>query len=279
MRFRLCALIFTLWSIAISMHAQAAPDLKSASKMFLDSTSKQRLILKGFSANPAVDFRWTDGKLVMDPPSVYTFGVFEPESVKTKKGLLEIAGRRRTLLMNNNLPVVSLETPIVVRIALDGADPVEVLSNLKTQLFYSSKDEALAAVPTAYKKLIPYTDPGFTRHPEGIKEVLSDEAQAKQAADRCPAAPSTFTPPKIVYRPVPVITQEAARAKFSGEIVVAVTFLQTGKIGDPWLAMPAGYGLDQVTVDSTEKLRFEPATCDGSIIPFTSAVITHIDFR
>jgi hypothetical protein len=279
MGIRLCVLMLTMSPLTVTLRAQAAPDLKAAGKMFLDSTAKQRLILKGFSADPNVEYRWTGNKLVMQTPSVHTFGVFEAETVKDKKGVLELAGRRRTLLINNNTSAVSLETPIVLRIDLAGADPVEVLSQLKSQLFYASYDEALVAVPTMYKKLIPYSDPGFTRHPYGVKEVLSDEAQAKQAIERCPAAPSTFTPPKILHHPDLVVTQEAARARYRGDIVVAVTFLETGKIGDPWLAMSAGYGLDEVTVDSTTKLRFKPATCNGAAVPFPTAVITHIELR
>jgi TonB family protein len=267
--------------LAPILHAQTAPDKRDASKAFLDSTVKQHLILKGFSADPTVDYQWTTNGLVMQTPIVHTFGIFETDSAKVKHGQIEIAGRRRTLFKTiHGTWAVSSPTSVLLRIDPGGVDSAILLPQLKSELFYASLDDALPSVPKKYKALIPYQDAVSKPPPrKGAKESLDKGNQAKQAMENCAIAPSTYTHPKILYYPEPVYTDQAAKMKFSGKVVVAVTFLDTGRIADPWLAMPAGYGLDEEAVTSLAKFRFEPATCSGSPIPFASVVISHLEMQ
>ena len=278
MGFRLYVLMLAVSPLIAPLHAQNTVDKKAAENVFLDSTAKQRLILRGFSAEPVVEYQWTANRLVMQDPTVRTFAVIEVVSLSTKADRIEIVTRRRTLLRSNSGSfVASVDTPVKLHIELGGADPATVLPLLKSQLFFHDLDEALVAIPAPYKSLLPFQDKELSSPSKPGKIVLSDDERGKLDIKSCPTAPDSFTPPKIVFRPEPEITQQAARMGFIGDFAVVITFLPSGQIADPWLAKPAGYGLDEAAINSITKFRFEPATCNGSPIPFSTAVITHRD--
>ncbi len=74
--------------------AQTTPDqLESALK-------GKRFALRNFSADQTVKAKWSNDTLVFDPPTLSTFGIFTPDSVKLKDDHLTIAGTRFTVLLD-----------------------------------------------------------------------------------------------------------------------------------------------------------------------------------
>jgi TonB family protein len=86
-----------------------------------------------------------------------------------------------------------------------------------------------------------------------------------------------FTPPYVFYRPDPVFTEEASRARFQGVVGLNVVIEPTGKVGKITIVRPLGMGLDEMAIDAVRRWRAEPAKRDGE--PVAMTVFVEIDFH
>jgi TonB family protein len=85
--------------------------------------------------------------------------------------------------------------------------------------------------------------------------------------------------PKPVSQPKPPYTGDAMRARITGKIVLAVTVLPDGTVGDVQVlqSLDPKYGLDALAVETTRSWRFTPGTRDGA--PVAVQVMIELDFN
>jgi protein TonB len=69
------------------------------------------------------------------------------------------------------------------------------------------------------------------------------------------------------------------RARITGKIVLAVTVLPDGTVGDVQVlqSLDPKYGLDALAVETTRSWRFTPGTRDGA--PVAVQVMIELDFN
>ena len=86
-----------------------------------------------------------------------------------------------------------------------------------------------------------------------------------------------IVPAEIVWKPVPVYTEEARKQKVEGEVLVEAVLEASGKVKVLRVVRGLGHGLDEEAVKEAAQLRFRPALSDGQ--PSDSTVVLHVVFR
>ena len=100
-----------------------------------------------------------------------------------------------------------------------------------------------------------------------------------------PAPSPRATPPpervdvavEIIFKPVPVYTEEARRLKLEGDVLLDVEFAATGAVSVLQIVRGLGHGLDEAATTAARQIRFKPAQAAGRPISFRTTV--HIVFR
>ena len=252
MRIRVCTILFSLGLLAAPLRAQIPGDEKAALNAFHDSVAKQRLLLRGLSADPTVLYQWTANRLAMQPSKVHTFAILEVNRVAAKHGQIEISAQRRTLFKDDQAALhLSSPTSVKLRIDLAGADPAALLPRLKSLLFYATYTDALADIPPRYQRLIPYDK----THPKRSDQNI--------AAETCGLGSEAYVDPTILKTVHPGSGAVATKNGLKGDVAVAFTVDDTGHVIDPWLASSSDSSLDEESVLTIEQYLFKPATCDG----------------
>jgi protein TonB len=80
-------------------------------------------------------------------------------------------------------------------------------------------------------------------------------------------------PPIATYTPDPEFSEEARKAKFSGNVVVTLIVDANGKPRNVHVLRGVGMGLDQKAVEAVQQYKFKPALKDGKPV----AVYLNID--
>jgi TonB family protein len=206
----------------------------------------QRLILQNFSADASPNFEWAANGISSAPPKVRTLGVFKFSSAKLHNDTLELSGRRSTIYKDKNeKPKLLGDAPVVIRIALNGADPTQVLLRLKQELFFPTLQAAVTAIPVLDRQML----------------YPADEPQPSTSL--CPTAGAHYQRPQAVYQESADFTEEALRVYFSGSVTISLTVDENGHPSDLWLKQPAGMGMDEQAIRAVSHYIFKPATCDG----------------
>jgi TonB family protein len=86
-----------------------------------------------------------------------------------------------------------------------------------------------------------------------------------------------IVPAEILWKPVPVYTDEARKQKVEGEVLVEAVLEASGKVRVLRVVRGLGHGLDEEAVKEAGQLRFKPALSDGQ--PSDSTVVLHVVFR
>ncbi len=246
--------------------ARASKD-KDAEIQFRDSVLKQQLVLRNFSGEDMVHAVWSGMAIELDPPRWRMIGVLDVNYVDMKRGELKLLCTRRVLLRDasDNFVISDGDRSVEIEVDLKGADPVQVLPQLKQQLFYASTDEAVAAVPKQLREMLPAHQSANGMAPRQRRPMCDcDEKGTDACSGRNPS--EALIPPKALYTADPEFSEEARRAAIGGRVLVALVLDETGKPTDLWVARPAGYGLDETSVDAVRQYRFEPAKCHGKAI-------------
>ena len=69
--------------------------------------------------------------------------------------------------------------------------------------------------------------------------------------------------PVVLYQPEPEFSEEARKAKFSGNVLVYLWVDADGKPSHVRVVRPVGMGLDEKAVEAVRQYRFKPAMKDG----------------
>ena len=84
-------------------------------------------------------------------------------------------------------------------------------------------------------------------------------------------------PAEILWKPVPIYTEEARKQKVEGEVLVEAVLEASGRVKVLRVVRGLGHGLDEEAVKEAGQLRFKPALRDGQ--PSDSTVVLHVVFQ
>jgi TonB family protein len=107
----------------------------------------------------------------------------------------------------------------------------------------------------------------------GFAEATAPAPTPKARQEEKPSV----TPVEVVFKPVPVYTQEARQIHLEGEVLVRVTFGATGDLRVEQVVRGLGHGLDESALRAAQQIRFRPAKRNGQ--PYDSTALVHIVFE
>ena len=111
--------------------------------------------------------------------------------------------------------------------------------------------------------------------PSGFRslEVPSSSAARSHSTE----SSSRATPAEILFKPVPLYTQEAKNLRIEGEVLMEVVLEATGSLRVVRIVRGLGHGLDDNALRAAKQIHFKPAVKDGQ--PADSTVLLHIIFQ
>jgi hypothetical protein len=149
-----------LWVLLCFLSATmaCAESPKDAAMALQASIGNSQLVLRNFSGEDQVRANWTGASFQLDPPRWRTMGVLVVDSVRLKGKSLTLECIRHVAIRDQADKVVLFPLParVAVDVELGDADPAQVLPKLREALFYSSIDDALAAMPKDRKAQFPH---------------------------------------------------------------------------------------------------------------------------
>ncbi len=129
---------------------------------------------------------------------------------------------------------------------------------------WTSKDPGATPQPLGY---FYYIDGGF-RWDSNLKFFPAQSIGRSQAPVGGVYRPGGgVSMPKPTYRPSPDYSEEAARKKINGVVVLTIVVAADGTVQDAHVAKSLGYGLDEKAVETIKTWRFEPGRKDGVPVP------------
>ena len=108
----------------------------------------------------------------------------------------------------------------------------------------------------------------------GSADVAAPPASGSHTAQTI--APK-IVPAEILWKPVPIYTEDARKQKVEGEVLVEAVLEASGKVRVLRVVRGLGHGLDEEAVKEAGQLRFKPALRDGQ--PSDSTVVLHVVFQ
>lgn len=107
--------------------------------------------------------------------------------------------------------------------------------------------------------------------------AFDSSAAAPVAHETAAPAPPPTTAAQVLSKPTPVYTAEARSLKLQGEVLLQVIFRANGEVQVVRVVRGLGHGLDQAAVQAAQRIKFKPATRNGS--PVDSEATLHIVFQ
>lgn len=83
-------------------------------------------------------------------------------------------------------------------------------------------------------------------------------------------------PLEITYKPQP--KRRDGQDCATGTVVLRVTFLSTGKIGEITAVSGLGYALTESAIDAAREIKFKAAIKDGKAVTLTKSISYSFDF-
>jgi TonB family protein len=85
------------------------------------------------------------------------------------------------------------------------------------------------------------------------------------------------TAPIPIYKPEPEYSEEARKAKYSGEVVLSVIIDAKGLPTNISVVHSLGLGLDEQAIKAVQQWRFKPGTKDGKPVAVQAQIA--VNFR
>ena len=230
--------------------------------------------LLNFSADPVTKYTWQDAVLKSDHPKVRTLAIFTADSVAQKGDVVEIAGKRATLVFDSKLQSFGLspEEPMTLQLDLAGSGLNDLLPKLSALLFFPSVKDAVAGVPEEFIGRIPY-DVSSIKGPKQLGYMVYQSG----SWGRVEVNDARYKSPPIVSVPQPEYTEEARKRRYSGTETIIIELSDTAQKSDIWVAKPIDYGLNALAVAAVEKYVFRPATMNGK--PVATLLEVEVGFK
>jgi len=85
------------------------------------------------------------------------------------------------------------------------------------------------------------------------------------------------TYPRVIHQEDPEYSDEARKARFSGQVVLYIEVDPTGKVMNPRVVRGVGLGLDEKAIEAVMKWTFHPGTLNGK--PVTTQAAIYMTFH
>jgi len=256
--------------VSVVASAALAQMPKDAEKTLQSTLLKKQLFLRDFNADEDVRWHWENGSLVQTAPQVRTLAAVVVQSVKVKGNQIELRGERHSLMKkkDGSLFLSDPGSHVMLHVDLTGADGAAVLPKLLDLLAYPSSAAAIAALPVQFQRALPASvEPGCCRltgdaansggaGPIDCASEIAETGRANYSVKKI-----GMKPPKLVKSVDPQFSEEARRAKFSGNVQVGLDVETTGRTANLWVIRGIGLGLDTKAAEAVSQYVFAPATC------------------
>lgn len=83
---------------------------------------------------------------------------------------------------------------------------------------------------------------------------------------------AAVTPVEILFKPKPIYTDEARKARIEGEVLLKIIFAADKSLKVLEVTRRLGHGLDEAAVQAAQQIRFNPALREGTPVDFTANV-------
>ena len=121
-------------------------------------------------------------------------------------------------------------------------------------------------------------EPIVREDPQLPETDLSDLDNVVFGSDSVPAVPggsgrwpmkigSGVLPPKKIYAPQPLYTEEARQARIQGVVILEAVIDEKGRVQNVKILKGLPEGLSESAVQTAAKWEFEPATLNGEAVP------------
>lgn len=236
---------------------------QAAFDAFRNSIMDRQFVLRNFSGGTKVQVALKGTQFELDAPSWRTFGLLKVRSVSEKDEQIILECDRHVLAFIglNKLAPYSVIDSVQILIDLRGGDPNQLLPQLQNAIFYSSVDDALAAIPKPLQKMVPAREYKGIQNPKDITKPCDCSVDDPCASVK--GAPG-YVVPKAVRTPDPDYSDEGRSRKLNGMIRIAFIVDDKGDPIDVWITRPLGYGMDEQAAKTLSNYVFKPATCHGS---------------
>jgi len=221
----------------------------------------------------------------LGPWTVY--GRIELRKIRVQSNRLVVEGRRigmefsdrsRTLVPSKLDDKVKLEISLVQPL-----NSVDQARDVFSHIFAFTKDDFLAALPVLWRQYLNDNLESYTD--DGRQLVFKPYKPPRPADNQKPQPPANdvyyvgkdVTAPRARLTPDPDYSVAARAAKFQATLVVDVIVDKAGEVRSISLTKPGGMGLDEETVRTVQRWRFEPARRNGE--PVAVEVSVEVTFQ
>jgi TonB family protein len=270
-----------LLTFAICLFLTATPASAEDVQSVLNSTHKSRIYILRHPI--AKDWQRYDGEgnlLTAAPEGPWTvYGGVEIANVELTPALLRVTGNRLLYgyqVSQKNLRPVKAKawhkTIVTIECALSSplttSDEANALLN---RIFTFNETELVAAVPEYWRSFLQkqISDPPLSASP-----IKPAKAKVKRSeANGKPHDWHGITPPEPLKAAAPSpLTGIAEKLQIGGIVVLSVSIDENGKVQQPEIFRPVGFGLDEQAIATVAKWTFKPATKDGKAVPINMMI-------
>lgn len=192
-------------------------------------------------------------------------------------------------LFTDNRPMVHEAEPVKpVRAAgFDTPSAIAKSGETKSAPIVGAFDPVVSGPPASTAR------PGALVASAGFGSSRADTAAVKLAAEvrpsgfdavrpaptprAAPAPQRVEVPVEILFKPIPVYTEEARKLKVEGDVLLDVEFGASGAVSVLQVVRGLGHGLDEAAATAASQIRFKPAQNAGR--PISVRTTVHIVFR
>lgn len=233
------------------------------------------------------DFQHYDANgnlLTAGPEGPWTvYGGLMIKNVELTPALLRLNGSRLLYgyeVAKKNLRPVKAKAwdKITVTVEVELSHPLttsDEANALLNRIFTFNETELVAAVPEYWRSFLQkqISDPPLSASPAKPAKAKVKRSEAKSKAVDWHG----ITPPQPLNAlPPPPLSGIAEKLQIGGTVVLSVTIDESGKVQQPDIYRPVGFGLDEQAIATVSKWTFKPATNDGKPVPMK--IMIEVDF-
>jgi TonB family protein len=196
------------------------------------------------------------------------YGAVMIENFKLHQQQLELSCKRVALEYDsqNELFRSWPSSPLQINIEIDPSQPdLTYLANAMNKIFLSPEEKLADFVPNNLKSALGVE--ASVRLGKDAKKVAgaNDSGNTLRGGEK-------FVPAVCQKCPSPGYSEEARRAKISGEVVLWIVIDERGNVVDEAIMKPAGSGLDEEALKTVRTWIFKPAALAGKPVKFRAVL-------
>ncbi len=165
---------------------------------------------------------------------------------------------------------------ITVNVEIALASPIQSLpaaDEIMHHIFTFTETELLETVPDYWQDFLREQISGAVPAPAQVVPKLDPQQSRRQSRDFLESLKAKgTTPPRPIHTPEPHSSVPHSIGDMRGIVVLEILVDDKGKVQQPKIIRPVGYGLDEEAVATVRTWSFKPATQDGKPVPMHMAI-------